>query len=142
MSEQRSLFDPDERESARSGIALARAVLAGEATADDDAGSVAERERAIEQVARSSAHWRDTEALPFIRRYLEQHPTLFVDDLWRAGLPEPHDRKALGPALREAARLGWMRQTDQSRVSTGNSNRKPVWKSLLAEGTNEETNNE
>lgn len=128
----RGLFDVDERDSGRQRIAELREVLAGERPpAPSPEEQRAEREQAIDAIAEASTGWRQDIALPFIRSYLEQHRTLFVDDLWTAGLPEPHDRKALGPALREAARLGWMTQTDEWRVSAGNSNRKPVWRSLL-----------
>lgn len=131
MSEQRdSLFDPDERDAGRSGVALARAVLAGESSAPTDVDPVADREAAIDAIAANSAVWRKDTALPFIRRYLETHPTLFGEDLWKAGLDEPHDRKALGPALREAARHGWMETTGDYR-SGSNAQPKHIWRSLI-----------
>lgn len=132
MSEQRSFFEVDERETGRQRIAELREVLAGERPpAPSPESQRAEREQAIDAIAQASTGWRNDVALPFIREYLEQHPTLFVDDLWAAGLAEPHDRKALGPALREAHRLGWMEQTGDHRVSASNSNPKPIWKSLI-----------
>lgn len=135
MSEQRSFFDEDEAETGLARVAELREVLAGtRAPAPSPDDMRAAREDAIEAIADVSAGWRNDVALPFIEVYLRYHSTLFVDDLWSAGLPEPHDRKALGPALREAARRGWMVQTDQWRVSASNSNRKPVWKSLLCGG--------
>lgn len=132
MSEQRTLFDTDEAQVGLQRVAELREVLAGtRPPAPSPEEQHAQREDAIEAIAAASAGWRNDVALPFIRGYLETHPTLFVDDLWTAGLPEPHDRKALGPAMREAARLGWMVQTDEWRVSASNSNRKPVWRSQL-----------
>lgn len=138
MSEQRSFFDADETELGRQRIAEMREVLAGSRPPTPSPElQRAEREQAIDAIAESSADWRNEIALPFIRHYLEQHPTLFVDDLWTAGLPEPHDRKALGPALREAARSEWMRQSGQHRMSASNSNPKPIWTSLLFAATSE-----
>lgn len=133
MSEQRSFFDVDEQETGRQRVAELRDVLAGRRPpAPDPETQRTEREQAIEAIAEASTGWRNDIALPFIRRHLEQHATLFVEDLWAAGLPEPHDRKALGPAVREAARRGWMEQSGETRISAQNANPKPIWKSLIA----------
>ena len=132
MSEQRTTFDPDTKATGLARIAELRQVLDGAAPpAPDPEMQRAEREQAIEAIAASSAEWREEVAMPFIKDYLLIHPTLFVDDLWAAGLPEPHDRKALGPALREAHRRGWIVQTGDHRISASNSNPKPVWASRL-----------
>lgn len=134
MSDAPGLFDVDEQEVGRQRIAELRDVLDGRRPpAPSPDAQRSEREQSIDQIAESSAGWRNDTALPFIRRYLETHPTLFVDDLWAAGLPEPHDRKALGPALRDAARRQWMVQSGDHRISAQNANPKPVWRSLLHE---------
>lgn len=134
MSEQTSFFDIGEAELGRQRIAEMRQILAGERSpaADPDSQRAA-REDAIEAIGEASTPWRVDTALPFIRNYLETHATLFGEDLWAAGLPEPHDRKALGPAIREAARRGWMEQSGQTRISAQNANPKPIWRSLLCD---------
>lgn len=127
--EQRSLFDPDERDHGRSGVAMARAALAG--IPPDGADGFATREEAIERVARNNEQWIEHVALPFIRSYLTQHHTLFVDDLWKSGLERPAEPKALGAAIRKAAARGWMAQNGDFRRSEGNANPKPVWASRI-----------
>ena len=72
-------------------------------------------------------------AREFVRGWLEENPTLFPDDLWTAGLPEPpNHRRALGPVLAYAKREGWMeRSTDWRQSVSSHLAHKIVWTSLL-----------
>lgn len=132
MSEQRSFFDVDEREVGRQRIAELREVLSGERPAAPSPDEQrAEREQAIDQVEANNNGWIHETALPFIRGYLEQHASMFTEDLWAAGLQQPVEPKALGAAVRIAAQRGWMRKSGQTRISAQNANEKPIWSSLL-----------
>lgn len=76
-------------------------------------------------------------AIGFVRLYLERNATLFVDDLWDAGLQEPASSRALGAVIQYAAAQNWIRKQFShglilSRPSTrSNLQLKPVWKSNL-----------
>ncbi len=100
--------------------------------------AVAREQRDI-GMARSDAAqteaWR-VAADEFIYWYLTTHRTLFVDDLWDAGMPEPPgDRRGLGMRMRQAAERGWMEKSGESRPSVASRlGPKPVWTSLIYEG--------
>ena len=135
----RTLFDVDEQETGLARIAELREVLNGErppAPSPDE--QRAEREAAIDQVEANNSGWINDTALPFLRGYLEQHPTLFTEDLWAAGMPAHHEPKALGAAIRVAAQRGWIEKTGQTRISSQNANPKPIWRSLLCGRSTEE----
>lgn len=90
------------------------------------------------QAADTSGDEWVTYATGFVYTYLEQHDTLFVDDLWAAGLIEPVSPRALGAVLGRAARDGWMEPitTDDGYLACRRSVRshmtpKIVWRSLL-----------
>lgn len=71
-------------------------------------------------------------AVRFIEDYAARHPLVFVDDLWEAGLERPPQPKALGPAVRAAARAGIIEKTGDYRPSrSSNLLPKPVWRSLV-----------
>lgn len=71
-------------------------------------------------------------AVAFIRTYATQNPTVFVDDLWEAGLERPAQPKALGPAMRSASAAGIITKTGEYRPSrSSNLLPKPVWRSLV-----------
>ena len=75
-----------------------------------------------------------------LRKYLEDHPTLFVEDLWDY-VDEPPSPRAVGAIIQGAARDGWIahirvpeygKDAIVSRPSTrSNLAPKPVWRSLL-----------
>lgn len=92
----------------------------------------AQRDEGIERVERRApASWLDY-AFEFVTAYLVEHETLFVDDLWTAGLAEPPSMRALGPIMQRAARDGLMVKTGQWRPSVrSNLSEKPVWRSLI-----------
>ena len=65
----------------------------------------------IERAAQSvSDRWKEY-ALGFVRRYLETHRTLHVDQLWDAGLTKPDSARALGWVMQQARKQEWMRQS-------------------------------
>lgn len=110
MTEQPDLLSYAEAEAARD---------AGMTTAETSAGET----------------WQ-TYAVRFIRNYARANPTVFVDDLWEAGLERPPQPKALGPAVRAAARTGIIEKTGDYRPSrSSNLLPKPVWRSLVHEGS-------
>jgi len=95
------------------------------------------REGAERAAAASGDEWQDT-AAEFVRGWLQTHATLFVDDLWAAGLPEPKSPRALGAVLQMAIREKWMEEQRTAdgyvaaRPSTrSNGQLKRVWRSLL-----------
>lgn len=75
--------------------------------------------------------WMDT-AWAALVTYLETHRSLFVDDLWDTGLPEPRESRALGPLILRAARDGLMAKSGEFRKSVrSHMTEKPVWTSLI-----------
>jgi hypothetical protein len=78
-------------------------------------------------------------AKAFLRRFLETHETMHVDELWAAGLVEPSSPRALGAVMQHAARQGWMRQITSKKFDgvlarpsiRSNGQLKPVWRSNI-----------
>lgn len=101
----------------------------------------AKRDAGIAHAAMGSGErWRGY-AIAFLKRYLETHATLFVDDLWTAGLQKPHSPRALGAVIQHASRYGWCVQVKTpdgciaARPSVrSNMQLKPVWRSRLYVG--------
>jgi hypothetical protein len=78
--------------------------------------------------------WRD-QALAWIEAYLLDHPTLFVDDIWTLGCPEPVNRKAVGPLVKSLAARGFIKKSGEYRPRTqGHGSPADVWKSLIYQG--------
>lgn len=127
------LFDEQTTDAGRSGVATARAILAGDVEAARTM-SIRERDEGMERAAAGAGEWTE-EAFAFVRSYLETHEELFCDDLWVAGLTEPPNAKALGPVFLRAVREGLMRKSGAYRPSVS-SHRipKPVWTSLIYKG--------
>ncbi len=79
----------------------------------------------------ATIEWR-TEASMWLVSYLLDNPTLFVDDIWAAGCPEPRERRAIGSLIQSLARRGLIVKTGQYRPRTqGHGSPADVWKSLL-----------
>lgn len=73
-------------------------------------------------------------ALAFLHDYLIDNPTMFPDDLWSLGLPEPLNgsRRAFGAVVRKAVANGWMIDSGTMRRRTsGNLTKATVWRSLI-----------
>lgn len=64
----------------------------------------------IERSARKAGETWAQEALAFIHNYLTTHDTLFVDDLWDAGLSKPSSPRALGAVIQTVHRKGWIKE--------------------------------
>tara|TARA_R110002153_G_scaffold171440_1_gene324287 strand:+ start:703 stop:1035 length:333 start_codon:yes stop_codon:yes gene_type:complete len=96
------------------------------------------RQQGIERAATSAGDAWTREATAFVRGYLIKNPSLFVDDLWAAGLPRPTSPRALGSVLQQASRAGWMtkKTADTGEIlampsAASNGQLKAVWKSEL-----------
>lgn len=106
----------------------------------DLAAATRRREDGIARSQRAAgADWSER-ALAFVREYLRTHATLFVDDLWSAGLEEPTSPRALGAVMLTAQRRGWMAEYRHgewiyARPSVrSNGQLKRVWRSHLYAG--------
>lgn len=96
-----------------------------------DAAQLA-RDTALEQVDDHADDQWKAEAWNFLVDYLENHQTMFVDDLWDAGLPPTREDRAVGPLFLKAARMGLMVKTPEYRPSVrSHLTGKPVWRSLI-----------
>jgi hypothetical protein len=94
----------------------------------------AERKVALEQVEFGPDHGWAVAAFDELRDLLAKHRTFHVDDFWLATkLHPPTNRKALGPVMMKAARLGLMEKTGEFRPSVSSHlSVKVVWRSLVA----------
>jgi hypothetical protein len=98
---------------------VARAAGKRNATAAADAATVA---------------WR-IEARIWLENYLLDHETLFVDDVWALGCPQPTERRAIGALISSLAKRGFIRKTGEYRPRTqGHGSPADVWKSLIYQG--------
>lgn len=72
------------------------------------------RDRAIDQVERGSGEWQ-VEAITAIRNVAAAQPELTTDDVWRALGRDPEvEGRAMGAAMRSAAKLGLIERTDRT----------------------------
>ena len=72
------------------------------------------RDRAIDRVERGSGEWQ-VEALTAIRNVAASKPELTTDDVWRALGRDPEvEGRAMGAAMRQAAKLGLIERTDRT----------------------------
>lgn len=104
----------------------------------------AKRDTGIHQSSEHSGEaWKD-EAISFVRDYLLQSPTLFVDALWEAGLRRPNSPRALGAVMQHARKKGWMEEQEVNGCilarpsASSNMQLKRVWKSRI-QGTSQHT---
>lgn len=100
-----------------------------------EAQARAERDDALRRVdAHGDPNWKIA-AYDFLHAYLIAHDTMFVDDLWAAGLPPaPGDDRVLGSIFQKAARAGWMEKSGTYRPSVrSHMTEKAVWRSLICE---------
>ena len=95
-------------------------------------------QQGIDQSSAASGEWWKVRAKAFIHGYLRDSKTMFVDDLWDAGLPVPTSKRALGHVIQWFARYGYIESqvTDNDEIlarpsTASNGQLKRVWKSNL-----------
>lgn len=101
----------------------------------------AARARQADGMARAEEHARppfNEVAADLLHQYAVSHPVVFCDEFYawaQDRLPETHDKRALGPVYRKAARNGWLAHSGRYRLSNiaGGSPR-PEWTSLVYAG--------
>jgi hypothetical protein len=75
------------------------------------------RDRSIDQVERGSGEWQ-VDALAAIRNVAAAQPELTTDDVWRSLGRDPElEGRAMGAAMRTAAKLGLIKRTDRTTKS-------------------------
>ncbi len=86
------------------------------------------REKGMKKVDNATTEKWKAYADDFILAYARTHKTVFVDDLWDAGLTPPPSPRALGPRMKAAAVAGWITKTDRVRPSVrSHLTGKPIW---------------
>ena len=94
----------------------------------------ANRERAMEQVARGRDAWMNT-AKWCVVEVANTHAQFTTDEVWALGLPPcPGSSRAMGPVMVAAAKAGYIERTDRTRNTTkAHSHAQPlrVWRSLI-----------
>lgn len=92
------------------------------------------RDIGIARVEAATDEWQE-EALAVIRSVAQAKPTLTTDDVWRElGRDTELEGRAMGAAMRMAAKLGYVRRTDTTRKSERVACHRRdlrVWESLL-----------
>ena len=85
-------------------------------------------------LANVSSTWKE-DAYAVVRQLAETKPSFSSNDVWAAGLSQPHDARALGPIMLGAARKGWIHMAEGYFVESNLSqqHRRPVqvWRSQL-----------
>jgi len=98
--------------------------------------SAQERDLGIARVEASTDEWQQ-EALAVIRSVAQAQSALTTDDIWRVlGRDAELEGRAMGAAMRMAAKLGYVRRTDTTRKSERVACHRRdlrVWESLLRE---------
>lgn len=96
------------------------------------------KEIAIDKVRRNADQiWSDA-ALMLVYSVASEKQRFTTDDLWTRGLPPPREPRALGAVMRAAQANGWIRPTDEHKLSVrATCHRRPIriWASDL--GTKE-----
>lgn len=95
------------------------------------AARLARDEAMVRVETNAGDEWR-TEAWAWLRGYLETHASFFADDVWDAGCPVPHDRRAFGPLVQRAKREGLIVATGEWRPrSRGHASVAMVYRSVV-----------
>lgn len=104
-------------------------------TREDKVASAIQRDRAIDRVARSTGEWQ-VDALAAIRSLAAQNSEFTTDDVWRSLGRDPDvEGRAMGAAMRAAAKLGLIRRTDRTKKSHRVACHRRdlrVWESLIS----------
>ena len=93
------------------------------------------RDQGMADVSRTEVDW-SIRAAHALRLCAEQHLEFIVDDVWRYMDPAdiPHDSRAMGPILMNAARQHLIRNSRRIQLSdrrTSHRNPRPIWLSLI-----------
>ena len=83
--------------------------------------------------AAADEQWRE-DADRIIRKLAKKYAEFTTDAIWEAGLPKTREPRAIGGAMRRAARDGVIKKTDrvwQSGDPVCHSRPQTVWKSLV-----------
>ena len=95
------------------------------------------RDRGIERAARGSGEWQ-VDALATIRAVARARPDFTTDDVWMALGRDPDvEGRAMGAAMRQAAKFGLVKKTDVTRKSVRVACHRRdlrVWQSLIHGG--------
>jgi hypothetical protein len=84
---------------------------------EDRRESAQARDRGIDRAARASGEWQ-VDAIAAIRLVAASRSVLTTDDVWRALGRDPGvEGRAMGAAMRAAAKLGLVERTDRTRKS-------------------------
>lgn len=107
----------------------------GQMTIDD---AIEARDEAMTRVEDHADNaWKD-EAMRVVKRLAMNNAYITTDDVWRVmsqSTNTTHDPRAMGPIMRNAARLGWIERAGWSQQSTRKEcHARPiaVWRSLLS----------
>lgn len=94
------------------------------------------RDRILDAQAQKAEdkQWRE-DAYRFLVSYCKSHKTMFPDDLWDAGMPEPPgpkgSRRKVGVIIARASKAGIIEPTGMRPSPSSNMSMKPVWKSNI-----------
>ena len=84
---------------------------------EDKRASAVARDKAIGRVERATGEWQ-VDALAAIRAVAYANTELTTDDVWKAlGRNPDVEGRAMGAAMRAAAKLGLVRRTDRTKKS-------------------------
>lgn len=101
---------------------------------EDRVSSAVARDKAIGQVERSTGEWQ-VDALAAIRALATQMHEFTTDDVWRSLGRDPDvEGRAMGAAMRSAAKLRLVRKTERTRKSQRVACHRRdlrVWESLI-----------
>jgi hypothetical protein len=101
--------------------------------------SAKKRDAAIQAVGDSHSQWVARCVLE-IATLAKHNDTLTTDDVWKVMATQnaaPREPRAMGSAMRTAARAGWIRATNEYRPTDAvQAHRRPirVWKSTVSRG--------
>lgn len=102
-----------------------------------DLDAITARDKGIQQSSETSGDAWKAYAVDWLERYCMTHETVFVDDIWTAGLDRPKSPRALGAVMQHAIREHWITpMVERGYVlakPSRNSNMqlKPVWRSAI-----------
>ena len=97
------------------------------------------RDAAIERSEANASDEFNKAALDAVWWSASRHESFISDEVW-AEMPDyiaTHDNRAMGPAIKKAQSLGWIKPTDSFRTSARphcHGNPRRIWRSLIYKG--------